>query len=88
MRYDLGYDELFDASCYSCELGVAKPDPRFFTAAATLIGAEPAEMVLIDDNATNVVGARTVGYRAICWHLEQGIERLREQLHEVGVPRG
>ena len=27
MRTALGYDALFDASCYSCDLGVTKPDP-------------------------------------------------------------
>lgn len=30
MRSSLGYDDLFDVSCYSCELGVAKPDSGFF----------------------------------------------------------
>ncbi|GAB3833458.1 hypothetical protein [Kribbella italica] len=30
MRTVLGYDDLFDVSCYSYDLGVAKPDPEFF----------------------------------------------------------
>jgi putative hydrolase of the HAD superfamily len=39
MREVLGYDALFDVSCYSCELGAAKPDLAFFTEAARRIGA-------------------------------------------------
>jgi FMN phosphatase YigB (HAD superfamily) len=31
--HSAGYDALFDVSCYSCDLGVAKPDPGFFAAA-------------------------------------------------------
>ena len=38
MREVLGYDGLFDVSCYSWELGAAKPDPAFFTEAARRIG--------------------------------------------------
>lgn len=39
MRTVLGYDDVFDISCYSYDLGVAKPDPAFFTEAARRIGA-------------------------------------------------
>lgn len=59
MREALGYEALFDVICYSCDLGVAKPDPAFFTEAARRIGAEPPAILLIDDSARNVAGART-----------------------------
>ena len=61
MRTELGYDELFDVSCYSHELGAAKPDGTFFTAAVRLIGADPTEVLFIDDLEPNVTGARDVG---------------------------
>ena len=35
MRESLGYDEVFDDLFYSCELGVAKPDPAYFTEAVS-----------------------------------------------------
>ena len=41
MREVLGYDGLFDVSCYSCELGAAKPDLAFFTEAAGASGRSP-----------------------------------------------
>jgi putative hydrolase of the HAD superfamily len=37
MRTMLGYDGMFDTSCYSYDLGVAKPDPEFFEEAARRI---------------------------------------------------
>ena len=33
MSTSLGYDELLDGQLYSCDLGVAKPDPAYFTRA-------------------------------------------------------
>lgn len=58
MRTALGYDDLFDVSCYSHELGVAKPDPQFFTQAADRISAPIDEILFIDDRSRNVEGAR------------------------------
>jgi putative hydrolase of the HAD superfamily len=85
MRSEVGYDELFDVSCYSAELKVAKPDPDYFRAAAGLIGV-PAETVLfIDDLAENVSGAREAGMAGIHWHLRDGHEQLEKQLVEHGV---
>ena len=58
MREVLGYDALFDVSCYSWELGARKPDPAFFAEAARRIGADPAAILFIDDSARNVAAAR------------------------------
>jgi putative hydrolase of the HAD superfamily len=72
MRSTLGYDDLFDVSCYSYELGVAKPDPNFFRCAADRIGSEPGEILFVDDSAKNVEGARSTGMSAIHWTLDVG----------------
>lgn len=85
MRTVLGYDALFDVSCYSCDLGVAKPDPGFFAAAAGRIGAEPSSILFIDDNAANVDGARAAGLAAEQWDFEQGHEVLLGLLADHGV---
>jgi len=58
MSQALGYDDLFDVSCCSYDLGVAKPDSGFFVEAARRIGTGPAEIVFIDDCVANVEGAR------------------------------
>lgn len=85
MRTALGYDALFDASCYSCDLGVTKPDVGFFAAAARRIGAAPSSILFIDDNARNVEGARAAGLAAEQWDLEQRHDVLLALLASNGV---
>ena len=64
MRENLGYDEVFDDLFYSCELGVAKPDPAYFVEAARRLGTTPGRTLLLDDNADNVAGAKEAGLTA------------------------
>ncbi|MGH3207189.1 MAG: HAD family hydrolase [Trebonia sp.] len=85
MREVLGYDGLFDVSCYSCELGAAKPDLVFFTQAARRIGAEPAAILFIDDSAPNVEAARVAGLTAERWCLDDGHDVLNDMLARHGV---
>ncbi len=85
MREVLGYDALFDVSCYSCELGAAKPDLAFFTEAARRIGAEPSAILFIDDNAGNVAAAREAGLSAEQWCVDDGHDVLHGLLARHGV---
>ncbi|GAA1951880.1 hypothetical protein GCM10009798_08920 [Nocardioides panacihumi] len=85
MREELGYDDLFDVSCYSAELGLAKPDPAYFRRAAELIGAQPGEVLFVDDTGPNVDGARAAGMPAVHWHLRDGHALLEKLLAEHGV---
>ena len=86
MRESLGYDQLFDESFYSCELGVAKPSAGFFETVVHTVGADPGEVLFIDDLAANVAGAHAVGLRAVQWTLGDGIGQLRHQLTALGLP--
>lgn len=74
MRTTLGYDDLFDVSCYSFDLGTAKPEPEFFHRAAARIGADPREIVFVDDKASNVASARSIGMAAVHWTFESHAE--------------
>ncbi|WP_350276139.1 HAD-IA family hydrolase [Kribbella sp. HUAS MG21] len=85
MRTALGYDELFDVSCYSYDLGVAKPDPAFFTRAAERIGATPDSILFIDDTPKNVTAARTAGLHAEHWTFTQGHATLQTHLTTHGI---
>jgi len=85
MRRELGYDELFDGSFYSCELGAAKPEPAFFAAVLDSLGVAAPEVLFVDDNEPNVVAARECGLAAEHWHLDDGIGALRERLAGHGV---
>jgi putative hydrolase of the HAD superfamily len=85
MRSVLGYDRLFDVSCYSCDLGIAKPAPAFFVEAARRIGVDSASILFIDDNEKNIAGARIAGLAAEQWNITQGHDTLLPLLarHEV-----
>ncbi|CUR55127.1 HAD-superfamily hydrolase, subfamily IA, variant 3 [metagenome] len=85
MRESLGYDQLFDESFYSCELGIAKPAPGFFLAAVSTIGAAAGEVLFVDDLAVNVAGAQAAGLAAEQWTLADGLGVLRERLEGHGI---
>ena len=85
MKERLGYDAVFDTCFYSCDLGLAKPDPALFTAVAQRVGAAPAESLLVDDSPANVAGARAAGLSAEFWHHDEGLQVLRERLAAHGV---
>ncbi len=85
MRTVLGYDELFDVSCYSYDLGVAKPDPEFFIRAARRIGADGSTILFVDDLAPNVEAARQAGLAAEQWDFTQGHDALRDLFAKHGV---
>ncbi|ANH36808.1 haloacid dehalogenase [Nocardioides dokdonensis FR1436] len=88
MRTALGYDDLFDVSCYSWELGAAKPDPAYFERALDRVGAPAHEVLLVDDSAANVEAAREAGLRGVHWHLDEGHEALRAALLGHGLDPG
>jgi putative hydrolase of the HAD superfamily len=50
---------------YSCRLGATKPDPVAYRGVLEDLGAEPADVTLVDDRPENVAGAREVGLRAL-----------------------
>jgi putative hydrolase of the HAD superfamily len=64
MRQALAYDGRFDRSFYSYELGCAKPDVRYFQAILASVPFPPGQVLFIDDLATNVAAARSVGLQA------------------------
>ena len=53
-----------ERSVISCALGIRKPDPAAFLAAAALVGADPADCFFADDAAANVDGAIAAGMTA------------------------
>jgi putative hydrolase of the HAD superfamily len=85
MREALGYDALFDVSCYSYDLGIAKPDPAFFAEAARRIEAAPSVILFIDDSARNVEGARAAGFNAEQWEFGEGHAALLRLLASHGI---
>lgn len=85
MRTELGYDDLFDVSCYSHELGALKPEPAYFERAVGRIGADPATVLFVDDRLDNVESARSVGLVGVHWTFLDGLEAIESRLAEHGV---
>ncbi|MEU9761513.1 HAD-IA family hydrolase [Streptomyces sp. NPDC047987] len=56
-----GLDRLIDAYVLSYEHGVQKPDARLFHMACTLLGQEPADVVMVGDDRHADGGAATLG---------------------------
>lgn len=56
---------VFDVSIFSCETGLAKPDPKIYQYMLDHLGVHPQESVFIDDFQSNIDGALAVGMNAI-----------------------
>ncbi|MDX2144514.1 MAG: HAD-IA family hydrolase [Rhodospirillaceae bacterium] len=85
MSENLGYRGFFDHELYSCRLGAAKPDRKFFTAALTTIGQPPSSTLFIDDREENVAGARRAGLNAELYDAATGADTLRALLKGYGL---
>lgn len=70
------------ATIFSCEVGVAKPDPAIYLAAAAAINHEPGRTLFFDDRSRNIVGAHQVGMRAALW---QDADQGRAELRSLGL---
>ena len=60
---------LFDAEVFSCEVGLAKPDPRIYLTCCERLGVAPEQAVFVGDGANDeLAGAERVGMRAVLIH--------------------
>jgi putative hydrolase of the HAD superfamily len=80
MAEHLGYHELLDGAFWSYELGLAKPDPAYFTAILDRLSIDATEVLFVDDSPRSVEAARSVGLAAEHWHVDHGLEVLRDLL--------
>lgn len=68
----VGLAPFFVASIAALEVGVSKPDPRIFRAAAEAVGVHPHEVLHVGDDAvTDVLGAYDAGMQAVWINREQ-----------------
>lgn len=80
MRDHLGHDRRFDRVYYSCELGVAKPEPAFFERILDDLRLDAGDVGFVDDSRANVDAAGRVGLQAV-WHdPASGAEALRSEV--------
>lgn len=65
---ECGYipNELFEHVWLSCDMHLAKPDPRIFQAVLLESGYLPEETLFVDDNTRNCEVASSLGIRTYC----------------------
>jgi epoxide hydrolase-like predicted phosphatase len=64
-------EALFDSVVLSNEVHLVKPDPQIYKVMATRLGLAPEECVMIDDVATNVVGAQQAGMQGVVYYSNE-----------------
>ncbi len=79
--HEFGYD-MFDALVFSCEQGVAKPEPRIYEITLEKLGSRAPRSVFIDDRLDYIQGAKAVGLNTI---LFTGVGQLKRDLTGFGV---
>ncbi|WP_265521255.1 HAD family hydrolase [Oerskovia flava] len=67
----------------SGRVGLAKPDPRIFTAAVERFDLDPTRTLFVDDSPANVTAARQVGLHAVHFTTTPA---FRTDLRAAGVP--
>ena len=72
----------FESLLVSCELGMAKPDPKVFRRVCQLTGTKPSQCFFVDDMAPNVEAARALGFHG---HVFRTVEGLTAALLEAGA---
>jgi epoxide hydrolase-like predicted phosphatase len=74
-----GWDELFDATVISGEVGMRKPEPEIFVHTCGLLHLTPQQCVFVDDLKPNIRGAVEVGMVGV-HHVdpEQTVTELEE----------
>lgn len=77
-----GLREIFDLFVSSCFVGLRKPDPAIYQLALSLTQRAPDECCFIDDRPENLAAPRQMGMH--CIRME-GVERLRDELKQLGV---
>lgn len=73
---DVGLEHHFDDMIYSAALGVRKPEPGFYRAAAKRTALAPESHLLIDDSEENVLAARAECWKAMKWDRQSDLDEL------------
>jgi putative hydrolase of the HAD superfamily len=85
MRQEFAWLGDFHHHTWSCELGIAKPDPAIYIYTCEKLGIAPAEALFLDDKLENVEAARRTGLNALQF---RNMDQLRDDLASYGWLNG
>ena len=81
------FADLFDATVFSCSVGLRKPDPRIYRLACEELEVEPGEAMFVGDGANDeLAGAQRVGMQAVLVH-RSGEEPTWDEVRDWQGPR-
>ncbi|MGW6277417.1 HAD family hydrolase [Kribbella sp. NPDC055071] len=86
LMVERGYGDWFDQTFYSCDVGLAKPDPAYFRHILSTLDLPAPSVLFIDDNEANVASAAGVGLHAELFDLSMGVPALVELLERYELP--
>jgi putative hydrolase of the HAD superfamily len=76
----------FDYSCYSCDIGLAKPGQEIFLNCLEGVGAAPQEALFLDDREENIATARSLGIHAIHFTTPKQAQWEITQRYQLPLP--
>lgn len=79
-RYNI--NSYFDISIYSCDIGIAKPNLKFYQEAVKRLKVNPEECLYIDDKEKNLVPAKELGMNSL---LFESLEKLKKDFQRLGI---
>lgn len=85
MRQEFSWLGDFHHHTWSCELGIAKPDPTIYTYTCEKLSVAPAQALFLDDKIENVEAAQRVGLNAIQF---SNVAQLQQALQSSGLLSG
>ncbi|MFC7492567.1 MULTISPECIES: HAD family hydrolase [unclassified Knoellia] len=83
LRQRFGYDDVFERSFYSCDVGAMKPEAAYFERVLEALGIpqqDAGQVGFVDDMTANVATARELGIRAVHHDPASGVAGLRAAL--------
>ena len=67
-------------ACFSCRVGLIKPEPAIYHDVLKGLEVEPQEAVFFDDMAVNVEAACTLGIHGLLW---RGLEQAKADFQQI-----
>jgi putative hydrolase of the HAD superfamily len=85
VRADRSPESRFDVVIVSCEVGLAKPDPRIYELALSRLGVAAGQALFVDDREDNIEGATRLGLITLHFVDDQAVGRLRALITAPGT---
>lgn len=82
MIREKGFYDYFDVAVISCDIGIAKPDPKIYEILLEKIGLPAEECVFIDDRESDIKQAKEMGFKSV---LFKDAEQLENDLKKLGI---